>query len=226
MKEPDETSMEVDDRHSTSDEEKSSPKKSNVKDSSIIKYLRGKSSTRSESVQGQKIPATSTTETYVNNENQRKIKVSGRSQVNRRRTLRNMELQRNKYEHSVQGGNVKIKKEKLDLSLEEMSRQSLYTGRTMEESSDEESIYELSDSGDYITDRETKDEVMDAEVAEIETKLRNSIAVNRKPWEGYSSRKKIKKFYSDVSDFQKKTYEDNSICYGEGIKNTEEVQEW
>ncbi len=191
-------------------------------------YVRATRSTRSASVQGSKIHGNGTTETYVETDTQSKIKVDESSQNTRRRTLRSMELQRNKNETNVQGDNVKIKQEQLDLSLEEMAKQtSDFSSDMMESSDEEESIIELSDSSDNFADGEEKEDVMDAEVAEIETKMRNSIAVNRKPWDGYgSSRKKIKKYYSDVSEYRQKSSTESSLEEGDRTRNNDERQEW
>ena len=228
MKELEENSMEEEDRPPTFEEVNSSPKRSKSNDSSIIQYLRATRSTRLASVQGSKIQVNGTTEMYVDTDNQSTTKVDESSQNNRRRTLRSIELQRNRKEMKVQGGNVKIKQEQLDLSLEETVKQtSDVSSDTMESSDEEESITELSDSSDNLANREEMEDEMDAEVAEIETKMRNSIAVNRKPWEGYgSSRKKIKKYYSDVSEYRKKSHTEFSIEEGDRTRNNEEIQGW
>ena len=97
---------------------------------------------------------------------------------------------------------VKVKEELLDMATASFVRQ--VEDNTLEESSDNESDNDTSFSDEPDIDNTITGEI-DEEIQEIETKLRKSLPTNGKPWDSFGSRKKLKKYYTDVIELQKST---------------------
>ncbi len=199
MEEVEKKQMVTSDRASSFREVNSFPRKSGNSRSTIRKYLREVQGRNVTTSTGLERGEETSTAVYVENT---------KAERNSRSTYSN------KLDHITQSLNmrneVKVKKEMIDTAVKDSVWE--IDDNTMDNSTDNELSIEDSDDSDFDSEKEATGE-LEEDIQELEKRLQKTIPSNRRPWETGGSREKIKKFYTDVVEYQQTTQGLNRSSY-------------
>ncbi len=205
MEETKKKQMVTSDRSSNFREVNSYPKRSVNSSSTIRKYLREVQSKNVTTVTGLERGEEHSTRSYV--EDTKEVGNYGSTFSNKLEKITQSLNTRNE---------VKVKKEIIDEAVKDSVWE--IDDNTTDYSTDNEASSNDSDTIDSESEKVLATGKIDEDIQDLEKQLRKTIPSDRRPWESGGSRKKIKKFYSDVVEFQK-----TSINNGTPSKETNSI---